>query len=62
MPNSKMMSTGIFGIVAIIVMGIVEQVAPTINFSKEVVGFPLSMWIVALGMWASGWLKKENRT
>ncbi len=61
-PNSKITATGIGGIIVIIVMGIVGQIVPeeTFTFSEEVVGFPLSTWLVAAGMWITGYIKEEK--
>jgi hypothetical protein len=60
MPNAKITAVGLWGAVALIVMGVVDQLAPTtIDFTKEVMGIPLGALIVYVSGLAGGYLKSN---
>lgn len=57
-PTEQMNAVGIGGVVAIVAMGLVDQVAPgNVDWSASTLGVPLGAAIVFLGTYVAGWLK-----
>ena len=58
MPTAQMKAVGIWGIAAIIIMGVSAQFEGfPIDWSAPVLEVPLSGWVVALAAGVGGWLK-----
>ena len=58
MPTGQMKAVGIWGIAAIILMGVSGQFEQfPVDWAAPVLEVPLSTWVVALAVGLGGWLK-----
>lgn len=59
-PTEKMAGVGIGGVVAMIAMGIADQVGVPIDWTAEVMGVPLGSAVVFAAAWAVGYMVRST--
>jgi len=61
-PTKQMEAVGIGGIVAVVAMGLLDQLLPgTIDWTASVMGVPLGAGVVFLGVAIGGWIRGEGK-